>query len=71
MTDISYKAALTALNESGARIYFQTIVSKIASLEPVVPRYNYSGESNIEEIKYKLAQKNFYDTVMQIINPKG
>lgn len=51
--------------------HFRNIVAKIQSLAPVVPAFSYAGESNIEEIKFKLAQRSMHELVMSILNPKG
>jgi hypothetical protein len=49
----------------------KNIVAKLQSLAPVVPAFNYAGESNIEEIKFKLAQRSMHALVMSVVNPKG
>jgi hypothetical protein len=51
--------------------HFKNVVAKLQSLAPVVPAFNYAGESNIEEIKFKLAQRSMHALVMSVVNPKG
>ena len=50
---------------------YKVVIDKVKSLAPVVPVFNYSGDSNIEEIKFKLAQKSMHDLVLSILIPKG
>ncbi len=50
---------------------YRNVVEKIKSLAPVIPAFSYKGESNIEEIKFKLAQREMHDLVMSILQPKG
>lgn len=68
MQELSYITAVSELSQSP---YYQAIVRKIQSLAPVVPPFNYAGTSNIEEIKFKLAQKSMHELVMSILSPKG
>lgn len=68
MTDNAWMAYAKTL--WGAHEY-KVVVDKVKSLSPVVPVFNYSGESNIEEIKFKLAQKSMHDLVLSILVPKG
>ena len=69
--EVDFRAAKTALLESGMAIYYKTVVSKVQSLSPIIPSYDYSWESNIEEIKYKLAQRQLFTAIMNILNPKA
>lgn len=50
---------------------YKVVVEKIKSLAPVVPAYNYKGETNIEEIKAKLAQRDMHELVLKILIPQG
>lgn len=69
MTDIDYRAAKTMILDSGMSIYYKAVVAKVNSLKPIIPTYDFSGKSNIEEIKYKLAQDNLFNLIMQVLNP--
>lgn len=69
--DVDYRAAKTALLESGQAIYYKAIVARIEKLAPVIPTFDYKGDSNIEEIKYRLAQRQMFDLIMNILNPKA
>ena len=64
MKELHYKTAVAELGQSP---YYQNILDKIASLNPVVPSYNYQGDSNIEEIKFKLAQRTMHELVMRVL----
>ena len=64
MKEISYKVSVAEMWQSPQ---YQNIVAKIASVAPVVPAYTYKGESNIEEIKFKLAQREMHTLVMQLL----
>ena len=64
MKELSYR---TSVAEIGQSPYYQNIVNKIASVSPVVPAFDYKGGSNIEEIKFKLAQREMHNLVMQIL----
>ncbi len=66
--DLPYRVSVEELSDVP---HYRNIVAKIASLSPVVPAFNYAGASNIEEIKFKLAQKAMHELVMSILNPKG
>jgi hypothetical protein len=68
VNELSYKTAVAELQQSP---YFKAIVLKVASLAPVIPSYDYMGASNIEEIKFKLAQRTMHELVMSILSPKG
>ena len=64
MKELHYK---TAVAEIGQSPYFQCIVNKIAELYPLVPAFDYKGQSNIEEIKFKLAQRELHTLIMRIL----
>lgn len=68
MKAIPFRAAVMEIGQSP---YYRAIVEKVESTRPVIPIFNYTGESNIEEIKYKLAQLQMHELVMSILNPKG
>lgn len=61
----SYAASLWGAHE------YKVVVDKVRSLAPVVPAYDYKGNTNIEEIKAKLAQRDMHEMVMSILIPKG
>lgn len=61
---------LHSVQEIGESPHYKNIVAKVQSLSPVVPTYDYFGASNIEEIKFKLAQKSMHDLVMSILKGK-
>ncbi len=68
MKEIPYRVSVEELSHVP---HYRNIVAKIESLDPVVPAFNYAGVSNIEEIKFKLAQKSMLDLVLSILSPKG
>jgi hypothetical protein len=43
------------------------VIQKIESMEPIVPVFDYKLQSNFEEIKFKLAQKEFWRLVLTIL----
>jgi hypothetical protein len=57
----------TALAEIGQSPYYQAIVRRVQECAPIVPAYHYAGDSNIEEIKFKLAQREMHALVMSIL----
>lgn len=59
-----WRAAVNELSQSG---HYQMVIQKIESMKPVVPVFNYKGESNFEEIKFKLAQEEFWKLVLTIL----
>jgi hypothetical protein len=50
---------------------YKVVVEKVKSLAPVVPVFDYKGASNIEEIKFKLAQRDMHDLILRILIPQG
>lgn len=68
MTEYPVKVAVEELSQAPQ---YGVILKKIADLAPIVPAYTYKGDSNIEEIKFKLAQREMHSLVMNILNPKG
>lgn len=64
MKELSYRTAVAELGQSP---YYQSIVNKVESLVPMVPAYNFKGASNIEEIKFKLAQRELHELVMRVL----
>ena len=64
MKEISYKVSVAEIGQSPQ---YQNILAKVASLSPVVPSYDFKGSSNIEEIKFKLAQREMHDLVMRVL----
>lgn len=65
MKEMPYRVSVEELRGNP---HYANVVAKVASLSPVVPAYDYKGESNIEEIKFKLAQKAMLDLVLSILN---
>lgn len=49
---------------------YREVVAAVASLVPLIPRFDYKNQSNIEEIKFKLAQKEMHETVMRLLKPE-
>lgn len=47
---------------------YKVLQEFLGTLRPIVPAYDYKGDSNIEEIKFKLAQQQHHDLLMKIIN---
>lgn len=68
MQEVPFKVAVAELSQSP---YFRAIVHEIERRAPVIPAYDASGVSNIEEIKFKLAQRAMHELVMSILSPKG
>lgn len=66
MKEMPWRVSVEELNVSP---HYGNLVVKIASLSPVIPPFNYEGQSNIEEIKFKLAQKAMHDLIMQHLKP--
>lgn len=64
MSDMNYRVSVAEIQQSP---YYRNIVDKVASLSPVVPPFDHKGQSNIETIKFKLAQREMHDLVMQIL----
>jgi hypothetical protein len=60
-----------SVEELSGSAHYANVVAKVESLAPIVPAFNYSGASNIEEIKFKLAQKAMHDLVMSILKGKA
>ncbi len=60
-----------SVHELSGDAHYRNIVEKIRQLAPIVPAFDYKGQTNIEEIKAKLAQRTMHDLVMSILNPKG
>lgn len=48
---------------------YKVLVEFLKSRRPTVPAFDYAGPSNVEEIKFKLAQQQHHDLLMSIINP--
>lgn len=68
MNEYPWQVAVAELSQAPQ---YAAILKKIADLAPIVPAYTYKGDSNIEEIKFKLAQRELHTLVMNILNPKG
>lgn len=64
MKEISYRVSVAEIIQSPQ---YQNILTKVQSLSPVVPAFDFKGTSNIEEIKFKLAQREMHDLVMRIL----
>lgn len=61
----NWRAAVHALmSESG---HYKMVIEKIESMKPVVPSFDYGGNSNIEEIKFKLAQEKMWQSILTIL----
>jgi hypothetical protein len=65
-----WRAAVNELSQSG---HYHMVIQKIESMEPVVPVFDYKNQSNsnIEEIKFKLAQKSMWELVLTILKGKS
>jgi len=59
-----WKAAVSELRQSG---HYNMVIQKVESLEPVVPVFDYRGQSNFEEIKFKLAQRQFWELIVNVL----
>lgn len=64
MKELHYRAAVA---EIGPSPYYQNILQAVEKLAPLVPSYSYKGESNIEEIKYKLAQREMHTLILKVL----
>lgn len=64
MKEMTYRVSVAEIGQSP---YYRNIMDKVASLAPLVPVYDFKGESNIEEIKFKLAQRAMHELVMRIL----
>lgn len=64
MKELHYKTAVSELSQSP---YYQCVVNAIAKVAPLVPEFDYKGQTNIEEIKAKLAHRTMHDLVMKIL----
>lgn len=49
--------------------HYRDVVAEIEATRPLVPNYD-PQENNIEEIKFRSAQKQLHDLVMAILKPK-
>lgn len=67
MREVPYTVAVEELRQSP---YYIAILDKVENLRMPIPPFNYSGESNIEEIKFKLAQNQMLDLVLQHMKPR-
>ncbi len=68
MREVPYKVAVAEIIQAPQ---YQAVLHKVASLAPVVPTFNYAGESNIEEIKFKLAQREMLELVLTVLKGKA
>jgi hypothetical protein len=59
-----WRSAVNELSQSG---HYKMVIQKIESMEPIVPVFDYNLQSNFEEIKFKLAQKEFWRLVLTIL----
>jgi predicted transcriptional regulator len=59
-----WRSAVVELMQNG---HYKMVIQKIESMKPVVPVFNYKGDSNFEEIKFKLAQEEFWKLVLTIM----
>lgn len=50
--------------------YYRERVQMVEKLKPSIPRFAYDGDSNIEEIKYKLARLQAIEDVLSLIKPQ-
>lgn len=50
---------------------YKVVMAFLESMRPVVPKFNHAGESNIETVKFMLAQQQHHDAIMAYLNPKG
>lgn len=46
-------------------------IARIEALSPIVPVFDYKNQSNFEEIKFKLAQKQMFELIMSILRPNN
>lgn len=49
--------------------YYRDRIALIEKLRPLIPSFQYKGESNIEEIKFKLAQQQMFDAIIALLKP--
>ena len=46
---------------------YKVVLQEVEKLSPVVPVFDYKGQGNFEEIKFKLAQKQLHELVVKIL----
>lgn len=51
--------------------HYRAVVAEIEKQRPVVPRFTYENQDNIETIKGKLVEKQFFDMILQILKPES
>lgn len=47
---------------------YKVLAAYLQSLRPLVPQFDHAGQSNIETVKFMLAQQQHHDLIMKIIN---
>jgi len=63
------KGVKAAVNDLSGNFSFGVVVAQIEKLAPLVPDYK-PDENNVEEMKFRSAQKQLHDLVMAILKPK-
>lgn len=64
MKELNYKVAVAEIGHSP---YYQAILQAVEKLAPLVPEFEHTGTSNIETIKYKLAQRGMHALIMRVL----
>lgn len=64
------KAARASAIELKGNHHFRVVLGAIESIRPLVPDYD-PTTNNVEEIKFRSAQKQLHDLVMAILRPQG
>jgi len=59
------------IEELWSSAHYRAVVEDMASHRPIVPQFDYKNQTNLEEIKFKLAQQQYHDFVMTFFKPEG
>ena len=68
MKEYPVRASVENLRDSAD---YRSVVQAIERMEPIIPEYDYTGPTNIEMIKARLAERRMYRAILNVLNPKG
>lgn len=58
------------LDELWGSAHYREVVAKVEKLKPIVPKFDHeAGGTNIETIKFRLAQLEMYEAVIRMLKP--
>lgn len=60
----------TIVAELWQSAHYRAVIAELQKLEPVVPHFSYADQTNIETIKGRLVEKQFFDMVMKLLKPE-